>query len=554
MKHRTLLIKAIFGIWFVAIILRLGYWQFVKGGDLRRQADGEHLTSERLYAPRGQILASDGQPLVTNTERYLFFVDPHLLPSDYETINRLMATLDSSESAKRLDEARQSELSWYWIQKSLTPAQKKRIEDLKIQGVGFESEPIRLYPEGSSSAYLTGFVGQDSQGSPVGYFGLEGFYNRLLTGVDGRISHEQDAFGRPLLLSASSRIQLKPGKTLHTSIDRTIQFIATQKLIAGLQKYQATSGTVSIMETETGRVISLVSWPNYDPANFGKFDTHLYANPIVTEGYEPGSTFKSIIMASALDAGVITRDTICNICSGPVRIYDATVRSWNEKYYKDSNMTDVILHSDNVGMVFVARKLGKLKLLEYVRRFGFGKTTGIDLQEESTPTLRPDSEWFDIDWATAAFGQGIAVTRIQMLAGVNAIANQGLWVEPRIVWQEGLPTQKSRPVISSKAASGVTQMMVNGVNTGEVRYYKPSGYQIAGKTGTAQIPIEGHYDADKFIASFVGFAPADKPKFTMLVTLTDPKTSRWGSTTAAPLWFDIAREVFRYYQIPPNTK
>ncbi len=554
MNHRSSWIKAIFILWFIAIILRLGYWQFIKGSDLRRQADSEHLVSEVLTAPRGDILASDGQPLVTNTERYLFYVDPKMLPRDYETLNKLMTSLSASESGKRLEEAIKSDLSWYWIEKGLTPAQKKRIESLKVTGVGFESEPIRLYPEGSASAYLTGFVGRDSQGGPVGYFGLEGFYNRLLSGVPGRISQEQDAFGRPILLSAPARIQPKPGKTLNTSIDRTLQFIATKKLIEGLAKYQAASGTVSIMETESGRVLSLVSWPNYDPASFAKFDGSLYANPIVTEGYEPGSTFKAIVMASALDAGVVTRDTICDICSGPVTIYDATVGSWNGKYHKDSNMTDVILHSDNVGMVFVGRKLGKTKLLEYIRKFGFGKKTGIDLQEESTPILRPDSEWFDIDWATASFGQGIAVTRIQMLAGVNTIANQGLWVEPRIGSSEGLPKQISRPVISSKAAAGITQMMVNGVQNGEVRYYKPSGYLIAGKTGTAQIPIQGHYDADKFIASFVGFAPADKPRFTMLVTLTDPKTSRWGSTTAAPLWFDIAREIFRYYQIPPVTK
>lgn len=554
MKHRTRLLTTIFLVWFAAIILRLGYWQFIKGSELKRQADSEHLTSETLVAPRGQILASDGEPLVTNTERYLFFVDPHLLPRDYETVGKLVSSLEASESAKRLDDALKSDLSWFWIQKGLTPAQKKRLEDLKIAGLGFESEPIRLYPEGSSSAHLTGFVGQDSQGSPTGYFGLEGFYNRLLAGVDGRVSQEQDAFGRPILLSAPSRIQPKPGKNLNTSIDRTLQFIATQKLKAGLEKYQATSGTVSIMETQTGRVLSQVSWPNYDPATFSKFDSSLYANPIVTEGYEPGSTFKVIVMGAALDAGVVTKDTICDICAGPVTIYDATVRSWNGVYHKNSPMTDVILHSDNVGMVFVARKLGKNRLLEYIRRFGFGKPTGIDLQEESSPTLRPDSEWFDIDWATASFGQGIAVTRIQMLAGVNAIANDGLWVEPRIVWQEGLPAQKSRPVISSKAASSITQMMVNGVQNGEVRYYKPSGYLIAGKTGTAQIPIQGHYDANKFIASFVGFAPADNPRFTMLVTLTDPKTSRWGSTTAAPLWFDIAREIFRYYQIPPTIK
>ena len=344
-----------------------------------------------------------------------------------------------------------------------------------------------------------------------------------------------------------------------TSIDRTLQFLATRKLSAALEKYQAVSGTVSVMDTRTGRILAMVAIPGYDPSSYQEYSDSLYKNPVISEGYEPGSTFKVVVMSAALDAGTVKPDTVCSICTGPVELSGKWVKSYNDKYYPNSNMWDVILHSDNVGMVFVGRTLGRNRLLEYIRKFGFGVKTGIDLQEEDTPLIRPNDEWRDIDWGTTCFGQGIAVTRLQMLTAVNAIANSGLLMPPRIVTRidsqnsvKAVEPQHPVRIISPKAASQMTQMMVNGVERGEVRYYKNKGYKIAGKTGTAQVPIEGHYDEEKTIASFVGFAPAQDPRFTMLVTLKEPKTSPWGSTTAAPLWFDIASDLFRYYRIPPE--
>ena len=210
-------------------------------------------------------------------------------------------------------------------------------------------------------------------------------------------------------------------------------------------------------------------------------------------------------------------------------------------------------------MIFVSRRLGKNRLLDSLRKFGLGRLTGIDLQEESTPILRPNPEWQDIDWATVSFGQGIAITRLQMLAAVNSLALGGRLLPPRVAQalESKGKTQILDPppaiqVISQAAAAQVTQMMTNGVQKGEVRYYQVPGFKVAGKTGTAQVPISGHYDQDKVIASFVGFAPVDNPQFTMLVTLGEPQTSPWGSTTAAPLWFNIARDLFRYLRIPPR--
>ena len=560
LRHR--LLQSLFIGWFLILLLRLGYWQIVKAGELRELAVTQYGTSTSIYAPRGEIRFSDGYPMVINSESYLGFIEPGKLGLNAEQKDQLIGLLPASESAKKiLDLASVTHLSWLPLAHQIPPKVKAQIEQMKISGLGFEFEPSRNYLSGSSSAYITGFIGKNQSGESEGYFGLEGYYNRTLTGKPGKVIEDRDALGRPIVISQHRIIQPQPGKNLVTSIDRTVQYYAFQKLKEGLDKYKAKAGSVAIMETKTGKILAMVSLPAYDPVSFSDFDRELFKNPIVSEGYEPGSTFKAIVMASALDAKVVAPDSVCTICGGPQTISGETIKNWNDQYHANSSMTDIILHSDNIGMVFVSRQLGKTKMLEYIRKFGFGNPTGIDIQEESTPTLRPDNQWEDIDWATAAFGQGIAVTRIQMLAGVNAIANGGILVPPRVVEkiqsgkdEKNLPVPDSQRIISRPAAIAMTNMMINGVEKGEVRYYRVPGYVVAGKTGTAQVPIAGHYDETKVIASFVGFAPALDPIFTMIVTLREPQTSPWGSTTAAPLWFSIAEKLFRYYQIPPKAR
>ncbi|MBI2008543.1 penicillin-binding protein 2 [Candidatus Amesbacteria bacterium] len=552
--NRIRFLQLIFYLGGIAIASRLFYWQVLQASTLKAQADQQQLSWIDIPSARGNILASDNFPLASTIENYLLYVNPQkLAPSSPDFID----LLPSSDSARtRLQTARNSSLSWFVLARQIPLSVKQKIASLQIQGLGFEPEPGRIYPEGTSSAFLLGFVGQNESGLPQGYFGLEGFYDRLLSGRPGKLLQEHDAFNRPIILGANLSLAPQAGRTLTTSIDRSVQFILSQALTEGVSKYHADGGSIVAMDPATGQILGLASLPSYDPGEFTSFSQESYPNPVIAQSYEPGSTFKVLVMASALDAGAVTPQTVCTICTGPVTIADATVRSYNDKYYPDSTMTDVILHSDNVGMVFVSRKLGKSRFLNYLRRFGFGQPTGIDLQEEASPFLRPDGQWYEIDWATAAFGQGIAITRLQLIRAVAAIANGGKLVTPRIATGQIVdgqfkpfpPTEPVR-IISTKAAAQITQMMVNGVNQGEVRYSKPAGYLIAGKTGTAQVPISGHYDPSQVISSFIGFAPADRPKFVMLVTLDNPAPSQWGSTTAAPLWFSAAKKLFSYYGI-----
>ena len=255
-------------------------------------------------------------------------------------------------------------------------------------------------------------------------------------------------------------------------------------------------------------------------------------------------------MAAAINEKVVPPDTICDICAGPIRIGQYTIKTWNEKYYPNTTLTDVIVHSDNIGMVFTARLLGKEKFARYLADFGIGQLTGIELQEEASGPKKLPTDLKDIDLATNSFGQGIAVTPIQMLTAVNAIANKGVLIRPTIIEkiisgdkEVSLPQIKKTKVIESEAASQIRDMMIAAVNRGEAKWARPKNIEIAGKTGTAQIPIAGHYDPEKTIASFVGFFPARRPQYTMLVSLTEPQTSPWGSETAAPLWFAIANQL-----------
>jgi cell division protein FtsI/penicillin-binding protein 2 len=304
------------------------------------------------------------------------------------------------------------------------------------------------------------------------------------------------------------------------------------------------------MDPKTGGILAMSSYPNYDPAKYSEFEQRLFKNPAISDTFEPGSVFKVIVMAAGIDSKAVERDTICDICNRPFQVDKYYIETWNNKYHPDSSMTDVIVNSDNVGMTFIANRMGADKMYDYLSKFGIGKQTGIDLQGEANISLRKKGSWNIVDLATSSFGQGVSTTPIQIIRGVSVIANGGYLVEPKVV--DSGNVKKQERIISKEAADDVTQMMVEAAKNGESKWTSLKGFSVAGKTGTAQIPIAGHYDAEKTIASFVGFAPANNPKFIMLVTLKEPQSSQWASETAAPLWYDIAKDLFNYFGIQPE--
>src|SRR3989338_3277778 len=563
---RIFWIKLFFSIFFFCILVRLFYWQVVRADFLQAQAEGQHFTNTKVQASRGNIQFSDGFILASSSPSFSLFAQPKLIPKDkiVETSYFLAKVLAEDKEqvgslAKDFINKLSQDLYWVSLKKNISYEYKKIIDDLNLSGIGFDTSSNRFYPEGSSSAHILGFVGSDSKGDNKGYFGIEGYYDGELKGLSGSIRHEKDAVGLPILIGNFFQSDAKNGKDLITNIDRSVQLILENALKTGQEKYGAKKASGIIMDPKTGAILALASFPNYDPDKYFNFPKEFYKNPIVADQYEPGSTFKVLVMAAALNEDLIRPDSKCDICFGPVSIGGFSIRTWNNQYRPDSSMTDVIIHSDNIGMVFVSKKLGIDKFYEYLESFGFGSSTDIDVEDESSPDIRPKKDWGEIDLATASFGQGIAVTPIQMVRAVAVIANGGVLVEPHIVKkiQDSKSTYEIKPkiikqIIKSSAADMVKEMMVSAVNEGEAKFTRIKGFKIAGKTGTAQIPVAGHYDANKTIASFVGFAPADDPKFVMLIRYDEPSSSIFGAETAAPTFFEISRQLFNYYKIAPT--
>lgn len=562
---------------FLAILSRFFYWQILVGKNLAIIAQKQRFETVETRAPRGKIYSSDNYPLVLNKTNFSLYV---YLPNCQTKLNTLSTQLSpilvddflskqASVSAdlklselidqekERLKKTLSSGKKWIILKKKLTENSKEKIDQLKLDCLEFEPENFREYPESSMSAQMIGFVGFDKNGNQKGYFGLEGFYDQQLSGLPGLMVREKTLIGQPIFSEKRIKESVNSGLNLTLYLDRVAQFILEEELKKGIDFHGAVSGWGVIIDPETGGVLAMASFPNYHPGEYTKFDQQTFSNPVTSEGFEPGSIFKPLVVAAALEERVITPETKCDSCAGPRNIGGYQIKTWNEEYHPQTNIKEIIKNSDNVGMVFISEKLGKKKLLSFVKEVGFGQKTGIDLQGEAALPLRPDKDWYPVDLATLSFGQGISVTPIQITRTFTIFANQGWLVKPKVVkkvWLENKDVfvneeSKEKKVISSKVAKQVEEMMVNAVENGETKRFKPPRLTVAGKTGTAQISIQGHYDQEKTIASFIGFAPVGNPKMVMLISLREPTSSPWGSETAAPVWFEVATRLAYYWNL-----
>ncbi|MFC1627239.1 peptidoglycan D,D-transpeptidase FtsI family protein [Patescibacteria group bacterium] len=581
-RFRLLFISLFFVFSGFLLLARLFYWQILASDKLVEIAQSQQQTTIEIPAKRGEILFSDGSFLATNQPAYFSYLsrqnDQSTPPSLSKNLSEIVyssitfsatpSTQLSNLGKEKLIVAAQDildqrlsnqNLVWVPIARKLTEPQKWAIEGLGVDSLLFEEETSRLYPEASMAAHLVGFVGSNEQGRDTGYHGLEGFYQHELAGRSGIVRQEKDAFNQPILMGKFLRQQQRDGRSLKLHLNKSLQYLVEKKLQKSIDQFGAKSGSVAIMDPKTGAILAMASFPSYDPVEYISYNRELFPNPVVADAFEPGSIFKVIVMAAALDAEAIKPDTKCDICHGPVKIDKYEIETWNKEYRPDSTMTDVIVNSDNVGMVFIGQKLGQDKFLDYFDKFGLNDPTGIDLQDEVVAIQKTENQFTYVDLATASFGQGFVSTSMQLLQAVSAIANDGELIQPKMVDQVisgtreiTIPTKSKGRVISKKAANQVTEMMIAAAKDGEAKWVAKTGYQIAGKTGTAQIAVKGKYHEAKTNASFVGFAPADDPKFVMLVTLKEPSTSQWASETAAPLWFSIAQDLLDHFNVIPN--
>ncbi len=550
-KARLLLIG--FTLIFIAVIVKLFYLQVLSA---RPFLDKQYLKDQKIYPVRGKIFDRNGEPLVINQPVYLVYLEPKKIIDKDKVIEKLDQILEVGEVT--LSAKVNSAKDWVVVKRDVAKEIKEKIDRINLEGVGFEKQFKRFYPEASLAAHLLGFVGKDYWGEDLGYFGIEGFYNRDLAGLPGVFKSERDLLGKPIIIGTQEWIEPENGRDIYLTIDKSVQTVVKKKLLAGLESYQAKEGCVIVANPQTMEILSLVCLPDFDPDNYYRFNDNYFKNSAISTLYEPGSIFKPLVMAAAIEEKKI-KPTDFYDEKGPIKIGKYSIKTWNDKYEGKISMTRILEKSSNVGMVYVGSRLGEKKLYSYLEKFGFGQLTGINLQGEIAGYLKPFNQWHAIDFATVTFGQGIAVTPIQMIRAFSAIVNGGNLLQPQVVKKidmngsdRQINPKLERRVISQSTSKIIKKMLLSTVKHGEMNWSVPKGYEIGGKTGTAQIPIAGRYDPSKTVASFIGFAPYEEPKFIILVILREPKTSPWGSETAAPLFFEIAKELLVYYNIAPE--
>ncbi|KKQ38657.1 MAG: Peptidoglycan glycosyltransferase [Candidatus Roizmanbacteria bacterium GW2011_GWA2_37_7] len=537
---------------FAAIAVRLFYIQVLRP----EFYTADYTRTSKIEPNRGRILDRNHEPIAINQTKYRLFVEPQKIEDRDYLIKVLDDELEIGEAT--LEARINMSKNLVAIQGNVSKQKKETIEKLKLEELGFENEQQRFYPEASLAAHLVGFLGKNSNGDSIGYFGVEGYYDKDLTGLPGVLKSERDMFGRPIFSGSQKRIEAADGRDIVLTIDKSVQHIMKEHLKKGVEQFHAKSGCVIAVNPSTMEILGLVCLPDFDPEYYYEFTESDFSNWSISSVYEPGSTFKPMIMAAAIEEGAVEPIDLFNE-KGPVEIGGYTIRNWNDKYEGKITITHILEKSSNVGMVYIGDKLGKENLYKYINLYGFGSPTQIDLQGETSGKVKPLSSWYPIDTATMAFGQGISVTGMQLVRAFASLINGGYLMRPYVVKEviEGDTVKVREPqiqkqVLSKQTSKIMKKMLSSVINNAEVRWNMPKGYTFGGKTGTAQIAVEGTYDVSKTIASFIGFAPADNPAFLMLVVIQEPESSSWGSETAAPLFFEIAEDLLIYLNVQPS--
>jgi cell division protein FtsI/penicillin-binding protein 2 len=543
---------------------RLFYWQVVRHGDLRDIGQRWQLVDIPIPALRGTIMDRHGFVLALDEYEFEIFATPRDI-SDPEGLAADLAPvlgMDEQGLAERLSRKDEPSVSLVWDAPLQMAREVEAIkDDWRTAALGISAARKRVYPEKELACHLLGFVTYDHEVDYDAFYGVEESYNGQLRGQAGSWGGSDDALDLNISIGPSTVALPRDGQDVILTIDRTIQALAEAELRRTIDEYGAQRGTIIVMSPRTGAILAMTSYPGYDPnPRLGQqTDEDLFMNPAVSENYEPGSVFKVVTMAAALDAGIVGRYTTY-YDQGQIFVGGHLIYNWDRNAYGTTSMTDLLKHSLNVGAATLSTNLGPERFYDYVERFGFGEPTGIDLPYESTGLMRKpgDGDWREGDLGTNAFGQGIAVTPIQMVNAVAAVANGGVVPRPYIVErieEDGQVVQEFHPqpgrqAISPWVAEELTEMLIESLAGNE--NLEIPGYAIAGKTGTAQIPVIGGYHPTDTMASFVGYAPARDPQFIILVKIDRPTGSPWGSVVAVPAFRRMAQQLFVYLGIPPD--
>lgn len=563
--NRIRFIRAAFLCLAILVIIRLARLQIVDHRFYEALASGQHEVYKNLFPERGEILARDRSgtlfPVAANRELNMVWADLRQVddPTRAAKILAEALSLDELELKAKLSI---KDDPFEPIAHNITDTASDIIKGASLSGIYLRPETSRTYPEKGFGGHVLGFLGSSESGEMSGKYGLEGFYNEILSGKQGFLAAERDPAGRLIPVAGRSLEPAEDGKDLVLSIDRTIQFFVCEKLHAAVKSHGADSGSVIIMDPKTGAVISMCGDPDFDPNDYRNVENISYFNnPALFEAYEPGSIFKAITMSAAIDTESVGPETTYTD-EGEVVIGPHTIRNSDKKAHGVRTMTQVLEESLNTGAIFAMEQTGANVFKKYVEQFGFGAPTGIDLNSEVAADISSLSQRGDIYPATASFGQGITVTPIQIAAAFGALANEGKLMKPYVV-SEILETDKDpiitnpqmvRQVVSARTATLIDAMLVSVVENGHGKRAGVRGYWIAGKTGTAQVPRKDGpgYESGLTNGTFAGFGPVPNPKFVMVVRIDHPRDVQFAESSAAPLFGEIAKFLLQYWQVPPT--
>jgi cell division protein FtsI/penicillin-binding protein 2 len=544
----------------LVLMWRLFAFQVLDTTHYQQLANAERHAEIPIHSSRGALLDSSGRPLAVSV-RYDSVYVLGTLVGGADKADKLAARLSPILEVPTTDLRAGIELknTQPVVLKSGVPsAVAERVQQLALPGVYLDKEPIRQYPEGSLAAQVLGFVGRDFNG--LG--GLELSYERELAGTPGVIDTEKDTGGQEIALGRRLLTPPRQGSDLVLTIDRYVQRVAERLLNQAVLDNKATGGLILVMEPRTGNILAAANNPTYNLTAdeiYNPQQADRYKAKIVTDQYEPGSTLKTVAMSAAIDSGVVSPGTKVND-TGFTVVGGSTIHNWNGVANGTSTMTDVLINSSNVGMSLLSSMLGADRLYDYYTRYGFGQATGLRLPGEVGGTLRTNKDplWTRIDQATNAYGQGIAVTPVQLLQAVAVFANDGQLVRPRLVRAirgpdgvQELAPEVERQVISPKTAHTMLQMMQAVHEQSALKPYRVPGYHIAAKTGTADTATRVGYNTELTVGSLVALFPAEEPRFVVLIRLDGPE-KLYGGVVAAPVLKDLAQELLTYYRVAPS--
>ncbi|HDK27302.1 MAG TPA: stage V sporulation protein D [Candidatus Atribacteria bacterium] len=553
-KRRITFLFILAIIFYFLLIYRLYNIQVIQSNKYKELAQQEHLTSFSIEGERGNIYDRNLKKLAVNVNTKSLFAIPPRIQDPHKTAQLLSSVLNL-ETREILSKLNQKN-SFVWIKRKLNDIEVEEVKKLNLPGLDFLDENKRYYPRKKLASNLLGFAGIDNQGLE----GLELYFEKELKGLPSLVILERDASGGKIPFGIKRFSNYQDGNSIVLTIDEVIQYITEEALDKAFYQYKAKTGVAIVVKPKTGEILAMAVRPSFDPNYFNRFSRDLWRNRAITDIYEPGSTFKIITIATALEEGVVKLDDQF-YCKGWIK-YNGNIFHDIEPHGAQ-DLTGIVKNSCNIGVIQVGTRLDEKVFEKSIRRFGFGSLTEISLPGEVNGLVRSVKDWSKISLASLSIGQEIAVTPIQLIMAISAIANRGTLMKPMIVkeivdsHQNRVKVFKPKPVrqvVSTETALTMTKILEQVVIDGTGKGAKVPEYRVAGKTGTAQKFdfSTGKYSKNKYSALFVGYAPVENPQIAILVLLDEPRGSYYGGIVAAPVFKEIASKALPYLSIPPN--